>query len=280
MGKARLAAAAVLATAALATAAPAADAAPGCTLTGGVLQLPYLQANVSIVGTGDLQVYDTSDPLSTLCTYAPDEVSSIVVTPPDGVNPHLTVMVNPPITHSDGTSIPIDWRLSRRATGTFDIFVAPWNHVGAVAWQVGATGANLYGDLTPDVTFSREQPTIVNADPRGAESASVSLQTNTLTGPGSDAILDFHGTEGTDVAFGGPRGDFLMGNGGDDRLRGQGGNDTIWGGAGRDLLEGRGGNDTFQADDGEQDVVKGGAGRDSATADCGLDRLKSVESGC
>src|SRR4051812_9923394 len=169
MGKARLAAAAVLATAALATAAPAADAAPGCTLTGGVLQLPYLQANVSIVGTGDLQVYDTSDPLSTLCTYAPDEVSSIVVTPPDGVNPHLTVMVNPPITHSDGTSIPIDWRLSRRATGTFDIFVAPWNHVGAVAWQAGPPAATRNGAPPPPGTFTPEHPPTATPDPRGPE---------------------------------------------------------------------------------------------------------------
>jgi hypothetical protein len=280
MGKARLAAAAVLATAVLAGAAPAADAAPACTLTGGVLQLDFYRADLSIVGDGNLQAYDYDDVDGTLCEIPPDDVSSIVVTAPRRVNPHLRVYVNPHIAHSDGSAIPIAWHLPRGVTGSFDISTAPWTPAGTVAWQVGRSGANLWGDPAPEVTFTGAEPKIVNADASFADSASVTLQTNTLTGPGSNAILDFEGSEGADVVTGGPRGDFLQGRGGDDRLRGQGGNDTIWGGAGRDLLEGRGGNDTFQADDGEQDVIKGGAGSDTATADCGLDRLTSVESGC
>lgn len=75
-------------------------------------------------------------------------------------------------------------------------------------------------------------------------------------------VLDYEGSAGRDVIWGGAHGDRLAGNGGNDRLEGRGGNDTLDGGQGNDLLVGGIGNDRLEHESGN-DTLMGNQGDDT-----------------
>jgi Ca2+-binding RTX toxin-like protein len=286
MGKARLAAAAVLATAALAGAAPAADAAPSCTVTGGVLTIAGFRiAQVGEDQDGNIFAYDVGPGGGTTCHTPSSDVTSVVVDPGSIWNPQLYLYADPQITRPDGTPIRIEFRVQPANNPIFYAAASPWlAPTTSDHWVIGATGADLHGDATPEVTFVGGSPVQVMAftygQPADGYTAYVSMRGSAQTGGPSNARLDFVGGDGPETVIGGSGDDFMNGEGGDDHLSGGQGNDEIWGGAGRDVLLGGAGNDVFQSGDGARDRVNGGGGTDSMTnVDCGVDVLRQVEQG-
>jgi RTX calcium-binding nonapeptide repeat (4 copies) len=284
MGKARLAAAAVLATAALAGAAPAADAAPGCTVADGVLTIAGFRI-AAVMGQDAFIYANDMQPGSTLACQTPtSEVTSILVDPGSMFNPQLYLYADPQITRPDGTPIRIEFRMQPFDYAVFYAVASPWLPATSDHWVIGETGADLHGDATPEVTFSGASPHQVMAFTYGAGgagySAYVSLRGSAQTGGPSTALLDFVGGAGPETVIGSSGDDFMNGEGGDDHLSGGKGNDEIWGGAGHDVLLGGAGDDLFQSGDGARDRVKGGSGSDSmTTVDCGIDVLRAIEQG-
>jgi len=95
----------------------------------------------------------------------------------------------------------------------------------------------------------------------------------------------FTGTNASNVLYGTPRNDVLLGRGGNDTLYALPGNDVADGGIGndrvyagtcRDVLRGGAGNDRLYARDGRRDAINGGPGFDEAWVDQ-LDVVTNVE---
>ncbi len=91
-------------------------------------------------------------------------------------------------------------------------------------------------------------------------------------GEGDDVATDVEDVEG------GPGPDTLIGDAAGNFLDGGPGDDHVVGGGGSDYLAGESGNDTFDAYDGELDLVDCGDGSDAATIDVGLDLFDGCES--
>jgi Ca2+-binding RTX toxin-like protein len=94
---------------------------------------------------------------------------------------------------------------------------------------------------------------------------------------GDDGGMDT-AADGYDCIYGGPMGDYIIGQGGGGYLSGEGGDDFVYGGAGVDLVYGGSGNDTLVAYDGG-DTIDAGSGADSVYGGSGDDGIDAGSDG-
>ena len=135
----------------------------------------------------------------------------------------------------------------------------------------GSAANNLFVGLAGDDTIDGGAGTDRASYQSASGSVTVSLATNTSSGPdGNDTLISIENLRGSNFS------DNLTGNAGPNSFQCRGGDDLVYGGDGNDTLEGESDNDTLFGQQGS-DTLDGGAGDDTIDGGVILDRINYTD---
>ena len=168
----------------------------------------------------------------------------------------------------EGSALDVD-------DGPLDDAALSWSSDGDpfATGPLATTGSEALGPGTHEITL-----TATDSD-GNSSSASVTITVFSSVGKMptcKGAYVTLLSGSRSDVMFGTPEADAIVGGGGNDRFSAGAGNDSACGGDGDDRIAGGGGKDKLKGDAGN-DVIDGGPGRDVCYGGPGRERFKSCE---